>query len=404
MSEDKRKIWVCLPAMNEAEQLPSFLKCMKEQTYKLFELSVCVNQPEDYWENKKDIALNNQQSIELLSQEQELEIIITDRSSRSKGWNKKHYGVGWARKTCMDAAAELAKKEDLIVCVDADTYYPPNYFDSLINNFNTHTKQLGLAVPYYHPLTEDDGLNRHILRYEIYMRNYALNMWNIRNPYAYTAVGSSMVCTKQTYQKIGGMTPHKSGEDFYFLQKIRKAGILGVYNAVNTQPAARYSDRVFFGTGPALIKGADGDWSSYPVYTYQQFVNIKETFDAFSSLYKNPDLDYPLKVFLQETFSCNDPFEKLRENAKTEATFIKACIQKVDGLRILQYLKLNRKEIQCSDSKVLLEMLDQLYKGEHRLTKDFSLENSSTEVLADLRDFLFNKEQEYLKKYHNENA
>ncbi|MFA8451482.1 MAG: glycosyltransferase [Bacteroidales bacterium] len=404
MTELKQKIFICLPAMNEGEQLPSFLEMLANQSYQNFELHICVNQPESYNTSHPEIVENNQKSIEFLKAEKRFKIQILDRSTPGLGWNKKNYGVGWARKVCMDSAAKYANYSDLLVCADADTFYPNNYLETVALNFEENKKQLGLAVPYYHPLTSDEDLNRHILRYEIYMRIYALNMWSIKNPYAYTAVGSSMVCTKKTYEKIGGMTPHKSGEDFYFLQKIRKAGILGVWNNVHTQPAARYSDRVFFGTGPALIKGANGDWTSYPIYHHSLYSDIKDTFDSFSKLYTDAKTNYPLKEFLQEIFSCDDPFAKLRENAKTVETFQKACIQKIDGLRILQYLKNNKNNNLNSDENNLIDFFTFNYKEEFLLPNNFSFNTSDIEILSNIRDFLVSKEHLYLQKYHKTHA
>ncbi len=92
---------------------------------------------------------------------------------------------------------------------------------------------------------------------------------------SFTAIGSAMALPVKSYRAIGGMTPHKSGEDFYFLQKLRKFGKVLTWNKEKVYPEARYSDRVFFGTGPAMIKGRDGDWSSYPIYPFELFDEIK---------------------------------------------------------------------------------------------------------------------------------
>ena len=78
---------------------------------------------------------------------------------------------------------------------------------------------IGLAVPYYHKLI-GDATDRLILRYEIYMRCYLINLLRIQNPYAFTALGSAMAVTVRAYRKAGGLTPVKSGEDFYFLQNL----------------------------------------------------------------------------------------------------------------------------------------------------------------------------------------
>jgi hypothetical protein len=81
---------------------------------------------------------------------------------------------------------------------------------------------LGIAIPYFHPLTGNNVNDRLILRYEIYMRHYLNNMLEIGNPYAFTAIGSAMAAKVSAYRKVGGLTPVKSGEDFYFIQKLKK--------------------------------------------------------------------------------------------------------------------------------------------------------------------------------------
>ncbi len=98
----------------------------------------------------------------------------------------------------------------------------PVIFNRLLNTFKHHPDAVALSVPYYHNLTGDEEKDRAILRYEIYMRYYAINLWRIGSPYNFTAVGSAMALPVWAYRAIGGITPHKSGEDFYFIQKLRK--------------------------------------------------------------------------------------------------------------------------------------------------------------------------------------
>ena len=181
-----------------------------------------------------------------------------------------------------------------------------------------------------------------LLRYEIYMRYFLLNMLRIKNPYAYTALGSAMAFPVWAYKKLGGLTPVMSGEDFYFLQKLRKSGNLGIWTNTIAYPSARFSDRVNFGTGPALIKGETGDWDSYPIYYYQLFDKVKETFDLFPTLFKR-DVTTPMDEFLKKQFGSNEIWKPLRDNYKDEKNFVKACVAKVDGLRILQFLKLSQQ-------------------------------------------------------------
>lgn len=331
---------ICLPILNEYENLPGLLESFRLQTYQNFKIIACVNQPDDWWrqDDKIGICYDNANSIRFLEEFSDFDILIIDRSSLGKGWIGKKKGVGWARKLSMDLAAEWGVETDLILSVDADTYYPPNYFESIVSIFNSSKSFSAHSNSYFHRLTGKLEEDAAILRYELYMRVYAINMILIGNPYAFSAIGSGMASTVESYKKIGGISPKASGEDFYFLQHMRKMAPLHQYNEVKVYPQARFSDRVNFGTGPAMIKGNTGDWSSYPFYPPQLFQEIKQSFDSFFPLFLK-DIEFPMSEFLKKQLKKEDPWSPLRKNNKKENKFIRACEELVDGLRILQYLK-----------------------------------------------------------------
>lgn len=365
MTADPVKIYIALPAMNELENMEQFIQFCKNQTYQNFRLVICINQPDDWWEkeNKLSICRNNTLSIEFLKKIKDFPIEIIDRSSKGKGWTGKDFGVGWARKTVMDHINNEAADNDIIISLDADTRFNPGYFDSILENFQKHPNAVALSVPYYHELTGDEEKDRAILRYEIYMRYYAINLWRIGSPYSFTAIGSAIALPVKCYRAIGGMTPHKSGEDFYFLQKLRKYGQVFTWNKEKVFPEARYSDRVFFGTGPAMIKGRDGDWSGYPIYTFELFDEIKETYDLLPDLILK-DVSTPMDDFIEEKFANQNIWQPLRENFKTREKFVKACHHKIDGLRILQFLKWRNTKNEKADEENLAKWFQQFYPEE----------------------------------------
>jgi len=318
-------IHICLPVLNEYENLPKLLASFQNQSYKNFKLYVCVNQSEDWWDHDDHLSqcLDNERSLQYLNALTDIEVHIIDKSSKGNGWTGKKRGVGWARKLVMDLAAEQGSPNDILLSVDADTEYPPHYFQSLIRIFENEKNFTAHSNPYYHKLTGKQAEDQAILRYEIYMRVYAINMILIDNPYAFSAVGSAMATSIAQYKKMGGISPKSSGEDFYFLQYMRKNGPLNQYNSVKVYPQARFSDRVNFGTGPAMIKGDGGDWSSYPFYHPQLFSQVKETFDGFELLFEK-ELDLPMTKFLKEQLKKENPWEALRKNHKTVGKFVRA--------------------------------------------------------------------------------
>ncbi len=393
------KIYIALPVLNEFENLPALIKCLREQTTTQFELVACVNQYDSWWEAADKIPQcnDNQSSLQYLIDQKDLRITIIDKNSKGKGWPDKRGGVGWARKVAMDYINQHASAYDLIISIDADTYYPPNYLESIERNFLDDPEIAGLCVPYYHQLngSKTDAL---ILRYEIYMRNYMLNMLRINNPYAFTALGSAMVAPVWAYRKIGGITPVKSGEDFYFLQKLAKNGKLSIWTDTIAYPSSRFSDRVLFGTGPALIKGNSGNWDSYPVYDANMFDLVKETFEKFPDLFKK-DVPTPMDEFLQNQFKKDNLWKPLRDNFKDQNNFTKACIRKVDGLRILQFLKQpnlhDKNSSTSSPYKSSEEVVSMLEGQKHKLdNKELNIAE-----LARIREDLFQKENELRCKY-----
>ena len=391
---------LALPVMDEPVFLPRLLDCISAQSYRRFKLFVCVNQPELWWNNPAKITScrHNASSLTLLKEWKGCETVVIDHSSQGRGWTGKQHGVGYARKTLMDQINSTAQPDEILISLDADTVFSNDFFLSVAQNFNTHHDAVALAVPYFHKLGGDHLANRAILRYEIYMRHYFLNLHRIVSPYAFTALGSAMALPVWAYRAIGGMTPKLSGEDFYFLQKLRKYGKVLLWNDEMVYPEARFSDRVFFGTGPAMIKGAAGDWTSYPVYPVALFDEIRETYLLLPKFYAESQ-DTKIARFLTLIFKNTDPFQPLRSNHKDVDHFIRAFHEKFDGLRILQYLKASNEKYQTTDEENLQEFLQTVYPGDDLIKLKINWEKLSfadfpMDDLAKIREFLFQKEME----------
>lgn len=388
-------IYFALPALNEAEYIGDTLRCvMMQQTECNVEVYVCINQPDSWWEDpeKIHVCLNNQRTFEIVGAISK-KIHIIDRSSKGNGWKGKETGVGQARNTLMNEINRLASPEDLIISIDADTKFEKSYVETIIQNFKIHQSALALSTPYYHHLTHDEAANKAILRYEIYMRNYSLNMLRINSPFAFTALGSAMACRVSAYRKIGEISPMKSGEDFYFLQQLRKIGSILIWNESHVFPAARFSDRVYFGTGPAMIKGNQGNWESYPIYCPSLFDEIGETYQHLNQIYKN-SFENNFLNFLKIQFKNDNFLDPIRKNSKTAEQFVKAFHFKVDGLRILQFLKQQQKERALRDYDCLLENIKvnflDVEVGERNL--------DDIEHLIWFRDLLYTEEIKQLKE------
>ena len=399
-------IYIALPVMNEMERLPLLIKAIMEQSVQTFKLIICINQPDSWWNDPTHLHVceENQLTKKYLESLEDKRIEIIDRFSPGKGWLPKSHGIGVARKLLMDHISNIANENDIIISMDADTIFNKEYFASVAENLRLNHAASAIAIPYYHKLTYNTDLDRAMIRYEIYMRAFAINMWRIRSPYCFSALGSAIALPVWAYRAVGGMTPKLSGEDFYFLQKLVKTGRLLHFNGEIVFPAARLSDRVFFGTGPALIKGIEGDWSSYPVYDQRLFDKIARTYNLFGPLFIK-DVETPLDEFLIRRFG-ELPWKALRQNFKSQAHFIRACHEKIDGLRILQFLK----ESQSPDEKIseaALSYLLLLFKNQFpelisdlNTKVDFTL--TSVAELDRIRDVLFEIEMHYRKTHWND--
>ncbi len=334
------KIYVAIPVMDEPEWLFRCLDALSAQDYTCFEVRICVNQPDEWWNipDKQQSCRNNRQTLKKLRGYNAVTLKIIDKSSPGCGWACRAGGVGRARKTIMDTICSEAEDDDIIVSLDADTLTGKGYLSSLAESFSSNRSIAGISVPYFHNLVSDEKINRLILRYEIYLRYYAINLWRIGSPYAPTALGSAIAFPVWAYRRVGGMPPRKSGEDFYFLQKLQKMGTILSWIPESVHPAARFSERVLFGTGIALQKASQKGWAAYPIFSPDLFDNIGKTIALFPQLFKK-NIETPISHFLREKFHTADPWAPLRKNHHNVEQFVRACHERFDGLRIFQYLR-----------------------------------------------------------------
>jgi hypothetical protein len=351
--------------MDEFDTLPLTLESLAIQDYNDFTVWLCINQPESWWNDNENVqkCTENAKTLAYLYNYQEIPLHIIDRTSPGNGWTSKKGGVGRARKTIMDAICAEANNNDIIVSLDADTLVEQDYLSVLSTIFAKNVNDSAISVPYFHHLTGNEDIDRVMLRYEIYLRYYAINLWRIKSPYCYTALGSAMAFTVAAYKKCGGMPPRESGEDFYMLQKLQKTCSLLHWCSSCVYPAARLSDRVAFGTGAALTKGLASDWSSYPICSTDRFDNIGKTIALFPTLFTT-DLETPLSSFLRQQLNSDNLWESLRQNHSSCTRFVRACHERLDGLRIFQYLRAEKNDTPLAAERNITLCMQKYYTKE----------------------------------------
>jgi hypothetical protein len=179
-------------------------------------------------------------------------------------------GVGLARKIGLDWALgilreSMATDNGTLISLDADTRVSPNYL-AAIHDFLQEDARWAAVVDYAHPVDGPEEEVRAILSYELFLRYQEIAWHHAGSPYAYPAIGSTMICTSEAYVASGGMNRRQAGEDFYFLQQLAKTGRVDRIRDTVVVPSDRASHRVPFGTGRKVGHFASDEDDAYLSY------------------------------------------------------------------------------------------------------------------------------------------
>ncbi|MBR2358030.1 MAG: hypothetical protein IKA65_08415 [Lentisphaeria bacterium] len=197
---------------------------------------------------------------------------------------QKFRNVGNARKVGFDQVilqsdGKVTDKDPLLFSLDADTLVAPDYFEQAFAWAALHPHAAG-AVFHFEHRWESPGTpsTAAAMRYEIYLRDYAWKLRDCGSAYGFWTIGSAFMCRMSDYMRCGGMRRCAAGEDFYFLQALRKVGEIGVVKDTTVYPSARISQRVPFGTGLAVEAISRG--KTCELYNPQPFSWLKAFFLA----------------------------------------------------------------------------------------------------------------------------
>ena len=190
-------------------------------------------------------------------------------------------GVGRARRCAVEAVGGLLSDDGLIFSLDADTLVEENYLECCAAAFAAHPEWAGASVNFRHRLPESPlpGQAAALAAYEKWLAGYVAGLAFAGSPYAYGVMGSAMVWRHRAGVKAGGVRPRAGGEDFYFLQALRKVGEVGAITGTTVHPLGRLSSRVPFGTGPRLREIMAGKFDPTP-YPEELFEELKRLLDT----------------------------------------------------------------------------------------------------------------------------
>lgn len=164
--------------------------------------------------------------------------------------------VGKARKIGADVALSLIQQKKigcpLIYTTDADAILPKNYFSLAESSYCENDQAAGYIYPFIHLKPNCFRQRQSIDLYERRLYQYVNGLSSANSLYAFHTIGSIIAINALAYAQVRGYPKIAAGEDFYLLNKLRKVGPIVSLMGEPIKLSARVSDRVPFGTGPAL--------------------------------------------------------------------------------------------------------------------------------------------------------
>lgn len=264
---------------------------------------------------------------------------------------RKHAGVGLARKIGMDLAiqhfVETNNSRGVIISLDADCTVSPNFLTDIYSVFREKSK-LNATIHNFRHSVENQHLEieNAIRQYEVYIRYFSNSLKTIGFPYYYHTIGSAFAVSANVYARVGGMGRQQGGEDFYFLQKVFALNNIIELEKVFVYPMARFSERVPFGTGPALQKIIDEPDHEMKVYSRASFRELAYFFELKDAFFKRSIADiegqintiHPsLRLFIQET-NVISQIADCNENSATINAYRKRFFHHFNAFKIIKYL------------------------------------------------------------------
>ena len=220
-------------------------------------------------------------------------LLLLDRFSANLQIPEKQ-GVGLARKIGADIALSLIDNGNIthpwIYTSDADAHLPSNYFTALDNGINIHGKNQSAAAIYsFKHHCDDTPVGQATRLYELRMHQYVDGLHSASSPYAFQTIGSAIAISATHYAQVRGYPKRSGGEDFYILNKLAKTGHINNLKKPVIIIEARQSDRVPFGTGPAVSKLLlEKNLNEAKVFYHSQiFIELKAWLDVMPASQTN---------------------------------------------------------------------------------------------------------------------
>lgn len=346
-----------IPAFRESSTLLQRLKNLQPEGGTLLVILV-LNRPDSDTDTRANedlrqaIATAGAAGSPLLRLNPQTDLYLFDMDQLS-GPNPADQGVGRARKAGCDLALHWIQQgaitADWIHSTDADAELPADYFSRL-----PAAHACAATWPFRHVPGGDEATDRATALYELRLHYYVLGLEYAASPYAYHTLGSCLAFTAHAYAQVRGFPRRAGGEDFYLLNKLAKVGTVEKRDGNCIRLESRQSQRVPFGTGPAVQKIIGSDKPAEPALFYHPhcFHALRAVLHSVPELKDAPDtaLSSQLRAQgLEETLAdeseqqllamgLNDALLHCRRQGRSAAQFQRQFHQWFDGFRTLKFI------------------------------------------------------------------
>ncbi len=296
LPEKRWRYGVLIPICGESVDVPErvFADCFSETEKGLRHdvlVVICLNRPDEHpradmleKQNRHWLRAQKTQSVHAVTlssaacwlafanRPDMLVVIRNEANNPQAAPLPRRQAVGLARKLAADTLLALIQarviEEPWLFSTDADARLPQGYFQVL----NTLSPAVAASLSFCHEAniqskTQAGEQGQKLIQaqkyYTLRLHLYRKGLEQINPRYAWIPLGSTLVIAANAYAMVRGFPKRAAGEDFYLLNKLSKIGNVvteekrggndireATWPCIQLQ--TRDSDRVPFGTGPAV--------------------------------------------------------------------------------------------------------------------------------------------------------
>ena len=291
-----------------------------------------------HWEAQAQACVLIQYGMCLLTYASGMSCVVIDRSSTHPIPTKQ--GVGLARKIAADVALRFIHegwvKAPWIYSTDADVRLPAEYFQ--ITQTYSDTQVTAVCLPFQH-CGDDQPWSIQQQLYDMKLYYYQAGIRFADAAYDYIPLGSTVVVSAMAYAQVRGFPVRNGAEDFYILNKLAKLGKIEQPEEPLILIQSRLSDRVPFGTGPAvaaLMQQADA--VAQPLYYHPVCFHYLKQWQHYLRdywHYRQPPEDAFIGA-VAKYFDLHSVLDKSLPHIRTEERWYQFVHEWLDAFRLLK--------------------------------------------------------------------